>query len=166
MKERSVTHATVVLERVYDAPPARVFAAWADPAIKTRWFTGAVDPEAPAMRLDFRVGGTEQSVSGGDGRPVIKYEGQYRDIVPGSRIVVANWIDVDGTSISVSQFTAEFHAEGGGTRLVVTEQGAYLDGHDTPDSRSLGITAQLDALATELAGTGPGRPPAHQRTGA
>ena len=29
MTKRSVRHATFVIERVYDAPPARVFAAWA-----------------------------------------------------------------------------------------------------------------------------------------
>jgi uncharacterized protein YndB with AHSA1/START domain len=50
-----------------------------------------------------RVGGTEQAVSGADGGPVVVYEGVYRDIVPGQRIVVANWIDVDSERISVSQ---------------------------------------------------------------
>ena len=78
------------------------------------------------------------------------YEGVYRDIVPAERIVVATWIDVDGERTSVSQFTAEFRAEGDKTRLVVTEQGAYLDGHDGPDSRAIGIRAQLKALAAEL----------------
>ena len=38
MAERSVTHATFTLERTYDAPPAKVFKAFADPAIKRRWF--------------------------------------------------------------------------------------------------------------------------------
>jgi uncharacterized protein YndB with AHSA1/START domain len=154
MTDRSVTHATFVLEHAYPAPPARVFDAWADPAVKTRWFTGAPDPAAAPMKLDFRVGGTEQTVSRTDGGSVVVYEGLFRDIVPGERIVVANWIDVDGQRISVSQFTAEFHAESNGTRLVVTEQGAYLDGHDSPDSRAIGIRAQLQALAEELqAGT-------------
>lgn len=155
MTDRSVTHATFVLEHAYPVPTARVFDAWADPAAKTRWFTGAQDPAAAPMKVDFRVGGTEQTVSRTDGGPVIVYEGLFRDIVPGERIVVANWIDVDGQRISVSQFTAEFRAEGNGTRLIVTEQGAYLDGHDSPDSRAIGIRAQLQALAAELqAGTG------------
>lgn len=155
MTDRSVTHATFVLEHAYPVPPARVFDAWADPGVKTRWFTGALDPAAAPMKVDFRVGGTEQTVSRTDGGSVIVYEGLFRDIVPGERIVVANWIDVDGQRISVSQFTAEFRAEGNGTRLVVTEQGAYLDGHDSPDSRAIGIRAQLQALAAELqAGTG------------
>ena len=32
--DRNVTHATFTLERSYPVPPARVFAAWADPAAK------------------------------------------------------------------------------------------------------------------------------------
>jgi uncharacterized protein YndB with AHSA1/START domain len=155
MTDRSVTHATFVLEHAYPVAPARVFDAWADPAVKARWFSGAPDRAAEPMKMDFRVGGTEQAVTRGDGGPVIVYEGLFRDIVPGERIVVANWIDVDGQRISVSQFTAEFQADGSGTRIVVTEQGAYLDGHDSPDSRAIGIRAQLAALAAELqAGSG------------
>ena len=150
MTDRSVTHATFVLEHLYPVPPARVFDAWADAAAKTRWFAGALDPAAAPMAMDFRVGGTERAVSHADDGQVIVYEGLFRDIVPGERIVVANWIDVDGQRISVSQFTAEFQAYGNGTRLVVTEQGAYLDGHDSPDSRAIGIRAQLAALAAEL----------------
>ncbi len=153
MTDRSVTHATFSLERVYDAPPDRVFGAWADPAVKTRWFSGAVDPGAPSLTMDFRVGGTEQAVSGAPDGPVVTYEGLFRDIVPDERIVVANYIDVDGQRISVSQFTAEFGPDGGGTRLVVTEQGAYLDGHDSAESRAAGIRAQLQALAAELEGS-------------
>jgi uncharacterized protein YndB with AHSA1/START domain len=38
MTERSVTHATFTLQRIYDAPLAKVFKAFADPAIKRRWF--------------------------------------------------------------------------------------------------------------------------------
>jgi len=32
MTDRSVTHATFVVERTYPVSPARVFAAWAEPS--------------------------------------------------------------------------------------------------------------------------------------
>jgi uncharacterized protein YndB with AHSA1/START domain len=37
--DHNVTHATFTLERSYPVPPGRVYAAWAEPAAKARWFT-------------------------------------------------------------------------------------------------------------------------------
>ncbi|MFI6523105.1 hypothetical protein [Streptomyces uncialis] len=52
MTDRCVTHATFTLERLYPAPAARVFAEWADPKAKARWFS---TPDAD-HELDFRSG--------------------------------------------------------------------------------------------------------------
>lgn len=41
-------------------------------------------------------------------------------------------------------------AEGGGTRLALTERGAFLDGLDRPRDRERGTRDHLDALAAEL----------------
>ncbi|MDQ1721444.1 MAG: hypothetical protein QOI26_1178, partial [Pseudonocardiales bacterium] len=38
MSDRTVEHSTFTVERTYNAAPARVFAAFADPAKKGRWF--------------------------------------------------------------------------------------------------------------------------------
>ena len=38
----------------------------------------------------------------------------------------------------------------GGTRLVLTEQGAYLDGREQPAWREQGTADQLEALAGQL----------------
>jgi uncharacterized protein YndB with AHSA1/START domain len=70
MAERSIKHASFVIERSYDASPAEVFAAWADPAAKARWFSGPEEWEAEPHEVDFRVGGHEVSIGGPKGGPV------------------------------------------------------------------------------------------------
>ena len=150
MTERTVTHATFTVERVYPAPPARVFAAWADPAIKSRWFVGPDEWESGRYELDFRVGGIERTSGGPSGGPVHHYEARYQDIVPNERIVSTYDMHLDGTRISVSLATVELKPEGTGTRLILTEQGAYLDGHDQPSMRQQGTGTLLDQLGAEL----------------
>jgi uncharacterized protein YndB with AHSA1/START domain len=150
MTDRNVTHATFVIERTYAASPARVFAAFADPAAKRRWFG---DPEAPAPsnhHLDFRVGGRETNRGGPPGGPAYAFEALYHDIVPDQRIVTSYEMQIDNTRISVSLATVEFKPAGAGTLLVYTEQGAFLDGHDTPAQREAGTRELLAALAVDL----------------
>ena len=52
--------------------------------------------------------------------------------------------------ISVSLATVEVKAEGKGTRLTLTEQGAYLDGSDDGSLRKQGTEGLLDALGRYL----------------
>ncbi|RIH77274.1 Activator of Hsp90 ATPase -like protein [Calidithermus terrae] len=150
MSQHSVTHATFVVERVYDAPPERVFRAWADPAAKARWFAGPEEWENSAFELDFRVGGREFNRGGPKEGPVHTFEARYHDIVPGRRIIYAYEMRLDGRRISVSLATVEFTPEGKGTRLTLTEQGAFLDGYDNPALREQGTRELLDALEAEL----------------
>jgi hypothetical protein len=65
---------------------------------------------------------------------------------------------LDQALISVSLATVELRAEAAGTRLVVTEQGAYLDGFEDGGQRQRGTGELLDALGAEL-----GREPAGSR---
>jgi uncharacterized protein YndB with AHSA1/START domain len=152
LPERSVTHATIVIERTYDASPARVFAAWADPAVKIRWFAGPNEWESGGYELDFQVGGRECISGGPPGGPVHIYDAIYRDIVPDQRIVLTYDMYLDETRISVSLATVELKPVAASTRLTYTEQGAYLDGHDVPDLREQGMGTLLDALGAELRG--------------
>jgi uncharacterized protein YndB with AHSA1/START domain len=145
MTERSVTHATFVIERNYDASPARVFTAWADPAAKRRWFGVSNEHE-----LDFRVGGREINRGGPPGGPVYTFDARYNDIVPDQRIVYTYDMHMDEMRISVSLTTVEFKSAGTGTRLIFTEQGTFLDGGDKPQYREQGTGDLLDALGAEL----------------
>jgi uncharacterized protein YndB with AHSA1/START domain len=149
-KKRSVTHSTFSLERTYDAPPSRVFNAWADLDIKRRWWVGPEGWTSEGHELDFRVGGRERESGGPPEGPVHKYEAIYLDIVPDQRIITTYDMHLDDTRISVSLATVEFKAAGVGTRLILTEQGAYLDGYDIPEGREQGTGQLLDKLGEEL----------------
>ena len=147
MTERSVIHATFTLKREYPAGPARVFAAWADPTAKARWF-GAPDGE---HELDFRVGGREVNRGRHAGGPLLTFEARYEDIVAGERIVYSSTLSAGDTLSTVSLTTVEFGpADDGGTRLLLTEQGTFLDGHEDPSWREQGTAGWLSALDTEL----------------
>jgi uncharacterized protein YndB with AHSA1/START domain len=149
LSERSTQHATFVIERTYDASPKRVFAAWADPAAKARWFGGS-DEETGEYELEFRVGGREFNRGAAPDGQVYTYEARYQDIVRDQRIVYTYDMHLDETRISVSLATVELKPEGAGTRLVYTEQGAFLDGKDKPEYREQGTGGLLDALGAEL----------------
>jgi len=147
MTERSVTHATFVVERAFAAAPARVFAAFASFEAKCAW--GCHD-DWKNIEFDFRPGGREANRGGEPGGPVYVFDGRYYDIVPNERIVFAYEMYRDDVRISVSVAAIEFRPDGTGTRLVFTEHGAFLDGHDTAEAREHGTGEGLDNLARHL----------------
>ncbi|MFB9908629.1 SRPBCC family protein [Allokutzneria oryzae] len=136
-----IKHATFTLERDYSAPPAKVFALWADPASKARWFAGP----GSEHELDFREGGAETARGVRDGVE-LSFETVYREIVTGSRIVYSSVLRAGKTVATASLTSVQFEPTERGARLVLTEQGAYLDGHEEPEWRRQGTESQLVAL--------------------
>jgi uncharacterized protein YndB with AHSA1/START domain len=150
MTSSTAAHDTFVVERIYDNPVAEVFGAWADPKLKARWFAGSAEALETGYELDFRVGGREVNRGGPPGGPVYAYESRFHDIVPEQRIVYTYEMYADEDRISVSVTTVQFEARGATTRLVLTEQGVFLDGHDTSAQRETGTRSLLEALAASL----------------
>lgn len=147
MSDRSATHSTFVIERNYDASPARVFAAWADVNAKGQWFGPGGEQE---HELDFREGGREHFVASVEGA-AYSYDALYEDIVHDERIVYTYNMHRDGVRMSVSVTTVELRADGDRTDLRYTEQGVFLDGEDKPELREHGTKAVLDKLGEALA---------------
>jgi uncharacterized protein YndB with AHSA1/START domain len=148
--ERSIEHAGFTIQRRYSAAPERVFAAWADPAAKARWFAGPEEWEAGPHELDFREGGSEVGGGGPKGGPMHSFRAFYWEIIPIERIVYTYELLIDEVRISVSLVTVELERDGEGTRLTLTEHGAFFDGLEDPDLRRDGTGSLLDALAREL----------------
>jgi uncharacterized protein YndB with AHSA1/START domain len=149
MTDRNVLHASFTLEPSYPVAPARAFAAWAEPMAKARWFTGL----KAEHELDFRVGGRETVYRPADGgQPALRFESVYHDIVPDQRIVYSSALFAGDQLATVSLTTVQFRPAAEGTQLILTEQDAFLDGHEDPRWREEGTAAQLTALAAELTG--------------
>ena len=145
----AVVHDSFRIEQSYGADRSRVFAAFADPATKRRWFVEGEGWQVDEYTADFRVGGRELSrFRLGDG-PEIANDTIYLDIVPDTRIVFAYSMTSAGQCISASLTTVELAAEGAGAKLTLTEQSAFFEGGD-PQSRKGGWRALLGRLRAEL----------------
>jgi uncharacterized protein YndB with AHSA1/START domain len=148
--QRSVTHSTFVIERNYPVTPERVFAAFADPAKKRRWFVDDEESQVEDFGMDFRVGGVERKRFHTKHGFVCTNDTVYQDIVPNQRIVFAYTMSVGDRRISSSLATVELLQAGSGTDLIFTEQGAFFEGADGSEMRKDGWRELLERLAKEL----------------
>jgi len=150
--ERSVVHGIFRIERTFKATPAEVFRALTDPKAKAQWFRGGDGYQELARTMDARPGGREHLKGSWANGLVSTFDAIYYDVVPGERLVYAYEMHMGERKISVSLATFEMKPVDDGTRLVMTEQGAFLDGYDDAGSREHGSGLLLDALAQYLAG--------------
>ena len=144
-------HGSFTIERIYDAPVALVFRAWADKEAKSRWFSAPEELAVETIReQNFAVGGRDRLRADWKSGRVTDFQCEYRDIVENARIVYVYDMVVDGTKISVSLATITFEKSGKGTKLTVTEQGVFLDGYDDAGSRERGTNDLMDKLGRSL----------------
>lgn len=76
----------LVLTRIIDASPDKVFRAWTEPALMTRWF--APKPwTTPRAETDVRPGGASVVVMRGPDGNEFPSAGVYLEVVPNARLV-------------------------------------------------------------------------------
>lgn len=155
MDKRTVVHATIVVERVYDASAAQIFAAWADPAAHGNWLVPGHGWKVVESERDFRAGGRDYSRFGPPGNPIYHSSGRFESILPNVRIVSAGTMHSRGTPTSSTLCTVEFVAEQRGTRLIVTDQSAFFEGLERPLDREQGWQVVMENLCRVLLRTSP-----------
>lgn len=138
------------LERRLAAPPARVFAAFTDPALLARWW-GPDGYSAPVVELDVREGGAYHTVMRSPEGTEHHLRGTYREVSPPSRLVFTwRWVtpqedgrpDPDAPETVV---TVALRPDGDGTALTLIHEAHPTD--SAADAHRQGWTSSLDCLA-------------------
>ena len=140
------------IERRFRQSPEQTFQVFADPDLRQRWFRVPESWTDQEWSLDFRIGGSELNAGRDQSGNHHVYRSRFHDIVGGQRIVFAYDMVLDGQLTSVSLTTVELRLDdGGGTHLIFTEHGAFLDGLDDPAEREHGTGLLLDRIDALLA---------------
>lgn len=150
MTFKPTVHSAFTLERTFDAPPSLVFQAWATIEGKKKWFGGSSQANEQLREMDFRVGGKDALAGKFPSGVTHEFRSQYFDIKPNQRIIYVYEMFLDRVKISTSLATIDFEPKGKGTRLVVTEQHAFVDGYEDNGSREHGTGILLDQLVASL----------------
>ncbi|UGQ48333.1 SRPBCC family protein [Massilia endophytica] len=146
----STVHSSFAIERNFRVPPSKVFASWASVEAKKVWFSCDDAMVTQEFSLDFRPGGRETNRVAVPGGEVHMFQGVYLDIVPDRRIIYAYDMHVGEKRISASLATVVFEPQGSGTKMVFTEQIAFLDGYSDREERIRGTEIGLDKLVLSL----------------
>jgi uncharacterized protein YndB with AHSA1/START domain len=116
------------MTRLFDAPRHLVFDAMTQPEhVKQWWGRLGEGYSVPVCEIDLRVGGAWRFVNRHP-RGEAAFHGEYREIVPPSRLVFTEIFEQFPDSVSV--VTAEYTDEGGKTRMTVTVRYPSLDVRD------------------------------------
>ncbi|MEI2777098.1 MAG: SRPBCC domain-containing protein [Tetrasphaera sp.] len=146
------TYSSVTITRPIGAAPERVWRAFGEPAEFASWFTAPGDEVAMSFgEHDLSVGGRIEQTADFHGGPLSRFVARVTDVVPGRRIAYAYdmWLDDRHMSTSVTVITLADN--GSGTELTWVEQGAHVDGIDTPEQREAGTVGLIGQLAHHCA---------------
>ena len=135
---------TLNVSRLIKATPKRIYDAWLDPAMMTRFMFPRPEMHITEARSDPRVGGRFSVVMVGDKE--YPHEGSYKELTPYSRLVFtweAPWSAPDST------VTITLTREGGATRVDLSH--ARFLSEDSRDNHAIGWAGMLVNLENYLA---------------
>lgn len=141
----------LVLERVFDAPPEKVFRAWTDPAILPRWF--APRPfTTPKVEIDLRPGGVFNTLMMSEDGTEYPNPGVVLEVVPNRRLVTTDafgpgWVPT-GQPFMVAELTFE-PLEGGRTKY--TARARHWTAEAKAQHEQMGFHAGWGQCADQLA---------------
>ena len=146
MSTTTTTKPSLTLKRRFNAPPAKVFAAWTDPERMKRWM-GPPGVEGLRCEIDARVGGRYRLVMKSPDGEEHDVSGVYREVVPNEKLSFTwAW---KSTPERQSLVTVTFKPDGDGTMLTLLHE-QFFD-ETARDHHRQGWVGSLDKLEKFLA---------------
>lgn len=146
---RGATETLAEVRHRFAAAPARVFAAFTDAALVSRWLTPSPEVGLTVLQYDFRVGGAYRFAYHVPGRETMHVNGVYRAIEPPSTIVFTWNIEPPDEHAGVrSEVTVTLAPDGSGTRLLIRH--AQLSAPGAAERHAEGWRGALDRLTAML----------------
>lgn len=140
----------IEIRRQFDAPARLVYRAWTEPELVRRWWT-ARRGRMTVCEIDLRVGGTWRYVMITPQGMEVAFRGEYREIVPGQRIVTTEVYEPmpDAEAVDTVTFT---EADGRTTLTILVDhqRREYRDGHLEAGMED-GLQDALDLVAEVVA---------------
>ena len=148
MTTKTAEKTSLQIKRFMNAPRARVYAAWTDPAQLKEWW----GPESVRTRnfaADVRVGGKYRWDLINQEDEEMSVFGEYRELVPEKKIVFTwKWDDDDVWENRNSVVTVELFDAAGGTELHLRHE--QLPSTESRDRHNEGWNSVLDRLGKFL----------------
>jgi len=146
MSTAAAVKPSLTIKRRFNAPPAKVFAAWIDPEKVKRWM-GPGEVKALLVEADPRTGGRYRWLMQAPSGEQHDVRGVYREVIPNEKLVFTwGWLT---TPERESLVTLTFKSEGDGTLMTLTHE-QFFD-EEARDRHNQGWTNAMEKLEKYLA---------------
>lgn len=112
----------LLIRRILNAPPQRVYQAWTNPELATE-FICPEDITVAEVSLDVRVGGAYHIAMRREDGEVWTVRGVYREVIPNTRLSMTwKWDEDDAADEQETLLTIDLAPHGSGTELTLTHE--------------------------------------------
>jgi uncharacterized protein YndB with AHSA1/START domain len=141
-----ITKPSLTIKRRFNAPPEKVFSAWADPEKVKHWI-GSEEIKAISVETDTRTGGRYRWIMQSPNGEQHDVSGVYREVIANERLVFTwAW---KSTPERESLVTVTFKSDNGGTLMTLTHEHFFDEG--ARDRHQYGWDAAMAKMEKYLA---------------
>ncbi|MFE3171082.1 SRPBCC family protein [Amycolatopsis sp. NPDC059090] len=138
----------ILITRDFAAPRQHVYRAWTTPDLVKRWWAGKRG-NVTSVDIDLRVGGQWRYVLIANGNFEVAFHGEYREIVPGERLVHTEVYETpEALDMEAPVVTVTFAESGDRTTVTILTETHTKELRDTILESGMegGMQESMDAL--------------------